>query len=448
LINKISIFGLGYVGLTTATCFATKANVIGFDIDTQKIEGIKTAKTTFYEPSLDDLLIQVAASGRLKTTTNYFDAILASDVTFICVDTPTNSNGYSNLNYVENATTMISNAIEQKDSWHLVVVKSTVPPGTTSNLVRSILERNSKHLGDDFGLCMNPEFLREGSAVNDTFNPDRIIIGEIDNKSGDYLESMLKEFYGELAPPILRTSAENAELIKYTSNAFLATKISFANMIANLCEKIPGADITTVVKGIGYDKRIGSHFLSAGAGWGGSCFPKDTRALVETSKRLDCELSLIIEAIKINEERPKRLVEMAENIIGDLDGKRISLLGLSFKPKTDDVRNAPSLRIIELLLKKGATIVVYDPVAINNVARIFGNKINYSQSSTECLKDSDCCILVTEWDEFKHIKPETFLELMNNPALIDGRRIYNPEEYSEKIFFKAVGMSESKKVMK
>lgn len=436
------------MGLTSASCLATKCDVLGFDTNAKKIEEVKLGKAPFFEPRLDDILDKVIKKGAFQTTSSYVDAVLGSNVTFICVDTPTDASGSSNLGYVESAASMIAESLEMKSSWHLVVVKSTVPPGTTSQIVKSILERGSKRLGVDFGLCMNPEFLREGSAVEDMLNPDRIIIGEADKKSGDNLEQLFREFYGEKLPPILRENLENAELIKYTNNAFLATKVSFANMIANLCEQIPGADVTHVMKGIGYDKRIGSQFLSAGVGWGGSCLPKDTRALVSTSKKLGCDLMLVRDAITINDERPRHMVKLAEEAVGGLNGKCVSLLGLSFKPKTDDIRNAPSLSIIKSLLELNARVSVYDPVAMENVQRIFGDKLTYCKTAFECLERSECCMLVTEWDEFKLLTPDDFLKRMNTPVLIDGRRIYDLKSFEHKIELRAIGLGQSRDAVK
>jgi UDPglucose 6-dehydrogenase len=321
-------------------------------------------------------------------------------------------------------------------------VKSTVLPTTTENVVRRIIEEASgKRCSEEFGLCVNPEFLREGSAVEDTFKPDRIIIGEVDKRSGDYLEEIYREFYGDELPPIIRTNPVNAEMIKYANNAFLAMKVSFINMIANLCQKIPGADVEIIARGIGLDKRIGPLFLKAGAGWGGSCFSKDIEALLDYAIKNGVELPLIEATLKVNRSQPYRVVELARELIGGLNGRRISVLGLAFKPGTDDVRDAVSIKIVRRLLDEGAKVVVYDPKAMDNAKRIFGEDVEYASNVEECLKDSECAIVVTEWDEFRKLRPEDFIKLMKTPAVVDGRRIYDPEAYSKKLKFKAIGLS-------
>ena len=322
-----------------------------------------------------------------------------------------------------------------------MVVKSTVVPGTTENIVKPLLEKHSnKQCGSDFGLCMNPEFLREGSALHDTLHLDRIIIGEHDEKSGDTLNALYKEFYGEKTPPTIRTNLPTAELIKYANNAFLATKISFINTIANICEKIPRTDITTVAKGIGLDQRINPRFLRAGLGYGGSCFPKDVKAVIAFSNQLGYTPTILQAVQEVNENQVKHAVEKIKEKLAELKGKRIAILGLSFKPNTDDMREARSIPIINQLLNEGANITAYDPVAIPSAKSILKNKIRYASSPIDCLKDADCCIIVTEWQEFKKLTPEDFIQNMRQPILIDGRRIYNPKQFSQKLRFTAIGL--------
>jgi UDPglucose 6-dehydrogenase len=322
-----------------------------------------------------------------------------------------------------------------------VVVKSTVVPGTTENMVKPIIEKHSgKRCGIGFGLCMNPEFLREGAALYDTLHPDRIIIGEYDKKSGDVFENLFTQFYKEELPPIIRTNPSTAELIKYANNAFLATKISFINTIANVCEKIPGADVTTVAEGIGLDERIGSLFLRAGLGYGGSCFPKDVKALIAFSKSLGYEPTLIKTVKEVNNVQPYKAVELAEKLVGDLKGKRIAILGLAFKPGTEDMREATSIKVVDRLLKKKARVIVYDPVAMDNAKKIFGEKVSYSSSAIECIRNAVCCIIVTEWDEFRNLGPEDFVKHMKEPNVVDGRRIYEPRRFGERNHFTAVGL--------
>jgi UDPglucose 6-dehydrogenase len=287
---------------------------------------------------------------------------------------------------------------------------------------------------------MNPEFLRQGSAFEDTLHADRVVIGEYDKKSGDTLENLYKDFYGKNTPPIIRTTLSTAELIKYASNALLATKISFINTIANLCEKIPGADVKTVAQAMGLDKRIGPLFLNAGLGYGGSCFPKDVKALIAQAKNLGYHLTLLEEVENINKTQPLKAIQFCKELLGNLKGKHIAILGLAFKPDTDDMREARAIPIINQLIKEGAKVTAYDPVAIPTAKTIFKDKIEYANSTIECIKNADCCILATEWEEFKKLTPEDFILNMNQPILIDGRRIYNPEEFSKKLKFATIGL--------
>ncbi len=440
---RISVFGLGYVGTVTAACFAYKGfNVVAFDVDKGKVESLNQARSFIYEPELDEIIKQAVSSGSLKATYNPNYAIMNSDITFITVGTPQKVDGKIDLRYVEDASRMIGKALKDKDDWHLVVVKSTVIPGTTNNVVKKNIEEVSGKTCDrEFGICFNPEFLREGAAVHDMFYPDRLIIGGSE-KSSSYLLNLYNMFYGEKMPETIITNAENAELIKYANNAFLAMKVSFINMIARICQKIPKGDVEVVAKGIGLDKRIGSLFLKAGAGWGGSCWPKDLSALKKFAEEIGLELPLVDATIEINKTQPLILIDFAKELIGSLEGKRISILGLSFKPNTDDMREAVSIKIIESLLKEGAEVIAYDPKAMDNAKKIFGKKIIYANNSIECLKGADCAMIVTEWDEFKNLKPEDFINNMRNPALIDGRRIYDPKIFSSKLKFKAIGLGE------
>jgi len=440
---RMSVFGLGYVGTVTAACFAYKGfNVVAFDVDKGKVESLNQAKSFIYEPELDEIIKQAVSSGSLKATYNPNYAIMNSDITFITVGTPQKVDGKIDLRYVEDASRMIGKALKDKDDWHLVVVKSTVIPGTTNNVVKKNIEEVSGKTCDrEFGICFNPEFLREGAAVHDMFYPDRLIIGGSE-KSSSYLLNLYNMFYGEKMPETIITNAENAELIKYANNAFLAMKVSFINMIARICQKIPKGDVEVVAKGIGLDKRIGSLFLKAGAGWGGSCWPKDLSALKKFAEEIGLELPLVDATIEINKTQPLILIDFAKELIGSLEGKRISILGLSFKPNTDDMREAVSIKIIESLLKEGAEVIAYDPKAMDNAKKIFGKKIIYANNSIECLKGADCAMIVTEWDEFKNLKPEDFINNMRNPALIDGRRIYDPKIFSSKLKFKAIGLGE------
>ncbi len=440
--KRISVVGTGYVGLSTAVGFAGKGYcVITSTHELEKASLVNKGIPPFHEPGLAESLARVVKDGNLKCVVGREEAILNTDVTFLAVGTPSQSDGSIELQLIESSAHEIGEAIKKKNSYHLLVVKSTVVPGTTENVVKTALEKSSgKKCGVDFGLCMSPEFLRQGFALFDTMNPDRIVIGGYDQKSGDTLEALYREFYAEKTPPIIRTQLSSAELIKYASNAFLATKISFINTIANMCEKIPGADVTQVAKAMGLDKRIGPLFLNAGLGYGGSCFPKDVKALIAYSKKLGYEPELLENVEKINATQPLKAVELSEKLLGDLKGKNVAILGLAFKPDTDDMRETRAIPIINQLLKKQAKITAYDPVAIPKAKTILKDKIKYAKSIKECLKNSDICILVTEWDEFTKLTPEDFIQNMHQAILIDGRRIYDPKEFSQKIRFEAIGL--------
>ncbi|MES4787576.1 MAG: UDP-glucose 6-dehydrogenase [Nitrospiraceae bacterium] len=440
----ISFFGIGRVGLTTAACFSLRGfRVICYDTDKDRVEAVNSGLAPFFEPRLDEIVKASAEKGLLKATDSPAEAVVNSDVTFITVGTPSMEDGGIDLTYVKEASEAIGKALRLKEGWHLVVMKSTVTPSTTEGiLAKAIEEHSGRKAGEGFGVCVNPEFLREGRAVEDTLKPDRIVIGEINERSGDLLESIYREFYGEDIPPIIRTSPVNAELIKYANNAFIAMKVSFINMIANLCQNLPGADVEVIARGIGLDQRIGQLFLKAGAGWGGSCLPKDLKALLNFGLKNGVELPLVEATLKVNETQPYRIIQLTKRLIGELSGKRISVLGLAFKPNTDDMRDAVSIKIVNMLLKEGATVAAYDPRAMENARRAFGNSIEYSDSVEGCLKGSSCALIVTEWDEFKELKPEHFISLMKIPAVVDGRRIYDPKLFSHKLRFAAIGLGE------
>jgi len=440
---RISVIGAGYVGLCTAVGFASKGYFVTLsDIDSKKIAKINKGLPPFHEPSLQEKLTESLQKGRLRCLENQTGkAVMETDLTFVAVGTPSRPDGSIDLQYIEATAKDIGKALKLKNTFHVTVIKSTVVPGTTQGAVKSILENESgKHCGTDFGLCMNPEFLRQGSAFQDSIHADRIVIGIYDQKSGDALEAFYRGFYGEPLPPLIRTTLATAELIKYASNALLATKISFINMIANICEKIPGADVTIVAKGMGLDKRIGTLFLDAGLGYGGSCFPKDTKALIAKSKKLGYNPILLEATEEINKTQPLKAVEFCKRELGNLNGKSIAILGLAFKPDTDDMREARVIPIVNALLKENAKVITYDPVAIPVAKSIFGDSVRYADSALSCLKNADCCIIVTEWDEFKKLQPIDFTKNMKQPILVDGRRIYDPEAFSKKMKFAAIGL--------
>ncbi len=440
---QISVIGVGYVGLCTAVGLASKGfKVLACDIDADKISKINQGIPPFFEPGLQEKLTESIKKGNLKGLVNQTDkAIEESDLTYVAVGTPSRPDGSIDLQYIQAAAENIGKALKNKKNYHVIIIKSTVIPGTTQNIVLPALERESgKKCGKDFGLCMNPEFLRQGSAFQDTVNADRVVVGSFDEKSGDTLEALYRDFYSERLPPIIRTTLATAELIKYASNAMLATKISFINTISNMCEKIPGADVKVVAKAMGLDKRIGPLFLDAGLGYGGSCFPKDVKALIACSKTFGYTPELLDSVEAVNKKQPLKAVEFVKQQLGVVKGKKVAVLGLAFKPDTDDMREARVIPIVNALLKEGASIVAYDPVAIPVAKGIFKEKICYAPSALECLKGADAAILVTEWEEFKKPTPADFKKQMKNPVLVDGRRIYDPESFGAALKFVAIGL--------
>ncbi len=440
--HRISVVGIGYVGLCTAVGFANKGfKVIAVDKDPEKVSSINRGIPPFYEPDLEESLEKTVKDGYLRCVLDIEQTIRNTDITFIAVGTPSEPDGSIDLTQIKSSAIEIGEALSKKDSYHLVVVKSTVVPGTTENVITPLLEKHSgKKCGSSFGLCMNPEFLREGSAVRDANHPDRVVIGECDKKSGDILETLYRELHCEESIPIVRTNLPTAELIKYASNAFLATKISYINTIANICEKTPGADVTTIAKAIGLDQRINPRFLNAGLGYGGSCFPKDLKALIAFSNQTGYSPIMLQSIQNVNDDQAKHVVELIKKELGSLSGKKVAILGLSFKPNTDDLREARSILIINQLLNDDASVTAYDPVAIPNTKSIFRNKIKYASSPIDCLKDADCCVIVTEWEEFKNLRPEDFKQNMKYPFLIDGRRIYDPKQFAKELKFVAIGL--------
>ena len=439
--RRVSVIGLGYVGLTFSACLADRGfEVYGVDIDEEKRRLISDGKPPIYEEGIEPLLKRVISSGSLKVTGDFKEAVLGSDITFICVGTPSRPDGSVDLSQVESACRGVGEALRDKEDYHLVVVRSTVPPGTTEGLVRDLLESASgKRVGEALGLCFNPEFLSEGKAVKGIMSPDRIVVGAIDERSGRLLLELYRDFYSNKLPPILVTSPVNAELIKYANNAFLAMKVSFANMFSRLCGRLRGADVTVVMRGIGMDSRICGEFLGAGLGWGGSCFPKDNRGIVSYAEGLGVDLKLVKASIEVNEEQVDYAVELAETLVGDLRGKVIAVLGLAFKPGTDDVRESRAIALVERLLRMGARVRVHDPKAMDNARKILGDDVEYASTLENCLEDADLCILATEWPEYKELSEENLRRLMRSPALLDCRRIYDPKRFRG-VKFAAIGL--------
>jgi UDPglucose 6-dehydrogenase len=432
----------------TAACFARKGyTVIGIDRDVDRLEQIRKAKLPFFEPGLEDYLHEASTKDTLLTTEDASENARA-DLAFITVGTPSRLGGRINLGYVKKAASAIGRSLIERDSHQLVVIKSTVTPDTARRIVIPSIEKASgKQEGVGFDVCSNPEFLREGNAIHDTEYPDRIVIGSKIRSVADRLEKFYCEFHGTNLPPVISTTHENAALIKYASNAFLATKISFINCVGNIAEHIPTGDVSVIAKGVGLDHRIGPDFLSAGLGWGGSCFPKDVDALMELSNRLGYRPVLLEATASTNRKQWRKVIRLATHVLGSLDGKRIAVLGLAFKPKTDDMRAAVSIPIIEALLAEGATVTAYDPAAMKNARTILGDRIQYARDPIECMTSADCCIVTTEWEDFKNIRPATFIDRMRRPVVIDGRRIYDATVFLRSgVKFLAIGLSSQNRI--
>lgn len=422
---KITFVGHGYVGLVTAAVFADLGNTVYVIGHTQKkIENLKKGILPIYEPGLEELVKENVGAGRLIFTLDYVPAIPDSDVVFIAVGTPPIQTGDADLSTVFEVAEKIGKNLK---GYTVVATKSTVPAGTNKKVQQLIDEVKPKNV--EFDYASVPEFLREGSAIHDTMHPDRIVIGTKTKRAQDTLIELHKPIVAlsrDTHVHLVLTNFETAELIKYAANSFLATKISFSNAVAKLAE-LSGADGPKVLEGIGLDKRIGEQFLSPGAGYGGSCFPKDVKALISLGKDYDYSFSLLEEVEKINHQARRDIVRKARKLLGDVRGKKIGILGLSFKPNTDDMRDAPSIDIINLLLKDGAVIKAFDPQAMENAKKIF-NRVTFCDDVYSVAKGSDIIIVVTEWNEFKEIDLDKIKELMKQPFIIDGRNIYDAEK--------------------
>ena len=417
-IGNLSVVGGGYVGLSTGIGLALSGHqVTCIDCDHTVVSKINQGVYPFFEASLDGLLEKcVSERGSLKATEEYSE-IGHCDASFICVGTFFQSENKTDFSHIIDAAIQIGHVLRETNTYHLVVVKSTVPPGTTEEVIIPTLEKSSlKKAGREFGVAVNPEFFQEGNASLGFLAPDRIIIGEHDQKAGDVLQSLYDSSY---SCPILRTSIRTAEMIKYASNAFIATKITFINEIGNLCKKL-GIDVYEVSKGMGYDPRIGQKFLNAGVGFGGSCLPKDLEELVFRAQQMGYEARLLSSVIRINNEQPLRLIEMAERRLGSLTNKVIAVLGIAFKPGTDDIRDAPALKIIAQLIGQGAQIRTYDPQAMPRAKHILPDRVKFCTSTRDAIDGADCILIVTDWDEFKNE------ELYQDKVVIDGRRALDP----------------------
>ncbi len=423
--KNITVVGVGYVGLVTGVCFADLGNqVVCVDISEEKIEGLKRGEMPIYEPGLEELVERNVQAGRLTFTTSYDEGLKSAEFVFIAVGTPEGVDGEADLRYVRMASRTIA---ELMDHPLIIVNKSTVPVGT-GDWVSDII-RNHRNGGIKFSVVSNPEFLREGSAISDFMYPDRVVLGSLDRDAAE----KVAQLYLPLRTTIMITDLRTAEMIKYASNAFLATRISFINEISNVCEAL-GADVKEVATGMGYDQRIGHAFLDAGVGYGGSCFPKDVKALAYMAEVKGRHPQLLRAVMEINDYQRQAVVEKLDHALGSLEGKQIGLLGLAFKPNTDDMREAPSVHIAHILQTAGAKVRAYDPVAMKVAARM-APEIELAKDPYALAEGCDALIVVTEWNEFKHLDLVRVRELMNQPVFIDGRNIYDPSTMAELGFY-------------
>lgn len=413
------MIGTGYVGLVTGVCLSEVGHTVTcIDVDETKIRILNNGKSPIYEPGLEDMISANMKDNRLFFTSSYSEGLNGADIIYIAVGTPSNQDGTADLRTLENAAIEIAGHITK----HVIIVtKSTVPIGTNDR-IKEIIEAHIRNRSASFDMVSNPEFLREGSAIHDTFNADRIIIGSDNKEAAELIEEVNKPFHNL----VFKTSIRSAEMIKYASNAFLATKISFINEIANLCDKLD-ADIEDVAKGMGLDGRIGAHFLQAGIGYGGSCFPKDTKALMQIAGSADHDFELLKSVIKVNNKQQAILIDKAIQRFGCISGLNIAVLGLSFKPNTDDMREAASLVIIPKLLELGANVRVYDPISIVKARSLLPSQVKYTATIEEAIKDADCALILTEWLQIQEFHLSNYKDLMTQPILFDGRNCYDLE---------------------
>jgi UDPglucose 6-dehydrogenase len=428
----IAVIGTGYVGLVTGACFAEfGVDVTCVDIDAEKIARLTAGDMPIYEPGLEQLVSKNTQSGRLRFTIDLKQAVQQALVIFLAVGTPPKSDGSPDLSFVESAARSVA---EHMNGYKVIVTKSTVPIGTGEYLRKLIREQQKSRL--NFGIVSNPEFLREGAAINDFMRPDRVVIGSCDEEAIAIMRDLYRPLYLIEAPFVL-TSLEAAELTKYAANAFLATKISFINEIANLCESI-GCDVHDVARAIGMDRRIGSKFLHPGPGFGGSCFPKDTQALASVAREFGRDSMIVDAVIEVNRRQRKAMLPKIEKLVGELEGTTIAILGLAFKPETNDMREAPAIDIISELLERGATVRAYDPVAMSEAAEVLP-AITYAADEYEAVTGADALVFVTEWNQFRALDMRRIRDLMKSPRIADLRNIYEPEDMRQ-LGFEYVGV--------
>jgi UDPglucose 6-dehydrogenase len=428
----IAVIGTGYVGLVTGACFAEfGVDVTCVDIDSEKIARLTAGEMPIYEPGLEQLVVKNMQSGRLRFTTDLKQAVEQALVIFLAVGTPPKADGSPDLTFVETAARSIA---EHMNGYKVIVTKSTVPIGTGEHLRKLIRQHLKARV--NFGIVSNPEFLREGAAINDFMRPDRVVIGSRDEEAIAIMRDLYRPLY-LIEAPFVVTSLEAAELAKYAANAFLATKISFINEIANLCDRI-GCDVHDVARAIGMDRRIGSKFLHPGPGFGGSCFPKDTRALASVAREFGSESTIVEAVIEVNRRQRLAMVPKIEKLVGNLQGKTIAILGLAFKPETDDMREAPAIDIVQGLLERGAVVRAYDPVAMPEAVKVL-TEVSYADDEYEAVTGADALVFVTEWNQFRALDMGRIRDLMRSPRIADLRNIYDPADMRE-LGFEYVGV--------
>ncbi|MEO6814092.1 MAG: UDP-glucose/GDP-mannose dehydrogenase family protein, partial [Ginsengibacter sp.] len=440
---NIAVVGTGYVGLVTGTCFAESGNMVTcVDIDENKVNKLSSGKVTIYEPGLEKIFDRNQKEGRLRFTTSLEEGIKEARIIFLALPTPPNGDGSADLKYVLSVSENIG-LLLQKGGYKVIVDKSTVPVGTAdlvrNTILKSLNKRNIEKAGELFDVVSNPEFLREGVAVEDFMKPNRVVIGASSEKAQKLLGELYAPFVRQ-GNPIIYMDERSAELTKYAANAFLATKISFMNEIAQMCEKL-GADVDMVRKGMGSDDRIGKRFLFPGIGYGGSCFPKDVQALSKSAQQNNYDFKILEAVMKVNENQKLHLLpKVLSYFNNDIKGKKIALWGLAFKPNTDDIREAPSLRLISELIAKGATIVAYDPEAMENIKNEIGDAISFAENQYDALKDADALIIATEWNEFRTPDFNKMKSLLKNQVIFDGRNLFELYQMEESGFhYESVG---------
>ena len=417
----IAVIGTGYVGLVSGACFAEfGVDVTCVDVDQAKIDKLNNGVIPIYEPGLDAIVDKNAAAGRLKFTTDLKSAVEGAQVVFLAVGTPPQADGSPDMSYYRQAAKEVAEAM---NGYKVLVTKSTVPVGT-GKWLRDFVQENLK-TDTEFGVASNPEFLREGAAIEDFMRPDRVVIGSNEERAIEVMKELYRPLF-LIETPIVITSLEAAELTKYAANAFLATKITFINEIANLCDAI-GCDVHDVARGMGMDNRIGRKFLHPGPGYGGSCFPKDTRALTTVADQFGVETRIVDAVIDANDRQREMMISKIEKLVGDFTGKQIGILGLSFKPETDDMRESPAIEIVGALCKRGAKVCAFDPVAMDEAKHVL-NGIEYAHDEYDAIKNADALVIVTEWNQFRALDMDRVKQLLKSPKIADLRNIYEPED--------------------